>query len=80
MLTVCKAYPALGSKVDAGFKLVNNRFDKFDQSLYKVESKVDSWVKLGVKVGGGLIVTVFGVVCLRCNYETCMVFIPLIRL
>ncbi|KAF8458321.1 hypothetical protein BGX38DRAFT_1153117, partial [Terfezia claveryi] len=51
-----KAYAALGSKVDAGFNQVNDRFDKFDQRL----DKVDGWVKWGVRVSLGLIVVGFG--------------------
>ena len=80
MLTVYKGYSALGSKLDAGFNQINARFDKFDQRLDKVDSKVDGWVKWGVRVSLGLIVVGLGAVCLRCNYETCMVSIPLIRL
>ena len=64
MLTVYKSYTPLAAKVDDGFKKINERLDK-------VDSKVDSWIKWGVRFGFVLAAT--GVGAVR-DYEFCLVF------
>lgn len=59
MSTVYKRYATLSSKVDDGFKNINDRFDKFDLRLEEIDSKVDGWVKWGVRFGVGLIIVGF---------------------
>ncbi|KAG0126321.1 hypothetical protein HOY82DRAFT_542659 [Tuber indicum] len=61
----------LSSKVDTGFKHINDRFDAFDRKfdafdrkfdgldrrLDRIDSKIDGWVKWGFRIGLGLVGT-----------------------